>query len=138
MADSDQEAEKKQSRMARTDLISALIVMAVGVFVTIRSLKMSNPTGWASAPGLVPLLFAASMIVMGFGLFLSAIHRRGIASLRSRLAEFSAKAFIQDIQTRRTIWIIVLSAIYTLVLTGRLPFEIASFLLPLHQVICSK
>jgi len=125
---SNQETDNKQVRMASTDVISSLIVMAVAAVISIWALKMSIPTGWASAPGLVPLLFAGTMFLMGLGLFITAVYRKGLSSLSTRLSSFSGKDFIQDMQTKRSIWIIVLAAIYTLVLSGRLPFEIAGFL----------
>ena len=124
----DQEIENKPLRMASTDIVSSLIVMAVAVIISIWALNMSKPSGWASAPGLVPLLFAGTMFLMGLGLFIIAVRRNGLTFLRTRLSTFSGKGFIQDTQTKRSAWIIVLAAIYMLILTGRLPFEIAGFL----------
>ena len=114
--------------MASTDIVSSLVVMAIAAVISIWALRMPNPTGWASAPGLVPLLFAGTMFLMGLGLFISAVKRHGLSFLGTRLATFSGKSFVQDAQTKRSIWIIILAAIYTLILTGRLPFEIAGFL----------
>ena len=128
MEPSDKETDSKQSRMAGTDIISSLIVMAVAAAISIWALRMPNPTGWASAPGLVPLLFAGTMFLMGLGLFISALYRKGFASLGTRLVRFSGKDFIQDIQTQRSVWIILLTAVYLLILSGRLPFEIAGSL----------
>ena len=124
----DQEIENKPLRMASTDIVSALIVMAVAVIISVWALNMSKPSGWASAPGLVPLLFAGTMFLMGMGLFITAVRRNGLTFLRTRLSSFSGKGFIQDTQTKRSVWIIVLTAVYMLILTGRLPFEIAGFL----------
>ena len=124
----DQENENKQLHMASTDVVSSLIVMAVAVVISIWALKMSKPSGWASAPGLVPLLFAGTMFLMSLGLFITAVYRNGHSFLRTKLSNFSGKGFIQDAQTKRSIWIILLAAIYTLVLTGLLPFEVAGFL----------
>jgi len=124
----DQKIENKSLWMASTDIVSSLIVMAVAAIVAVWSLKMSIPSGWASAPGLVPLMFAGTMFLMGLGLFISALRHKGLASLRTRLTTFSGKHFIQDTQTKRSLWIIVLTAVYMLILTGRLPFEIAGFL----------
>lgn len=125
---SDQETENKQLRMASTDIVTSLIVMAVAAVISIWALRMSNPTGWASAPGLVPLLFAGTMFLMGLGLFITAAYRNGLSLLVTRLRNFSGKHFVQDTQTKRSIWIILLAAVYTIILTGRLPFEIAGFL----------
>ncbi len=125
---SEQENANKQSQMASTDVVSSLIVMAVAVVISIWALKLSKPSGWASAPGLVPLIFAGTMFLMSLGLFITAVCRNGLTFLRTRLSSFSGKDFFQDTQTKRSIWIIVLAAVYMLILTGRLPFEIAGFL----------
>lgn len=114
--------------MASTDIVSSLIVMAVAVIVAIWSFRMSIPSGWASAPGLVPLMFAGTLFLMGLGLFISAVRHNGLTILRNRLASFSGKNFFHDTQTKRSLWIIVLTGVYMLILTGRLPFEIAGFL----------
>ena len=124
----DQEIEDKHFRMASTDVVSSLIVMAVAVIVAVWSLKMPIPSGWTSAPGLVPLMFAGTLFLMGLGLFISALRHKGLAILRARLAFFSGKNFLQDTQTKRSLWIILLTAVYMLILTGRLPFEIAGSL----------
>ena len=114
--------------MASTDVVSSLIVMALAAVIAIWALNMSKPSGWASAPGLVPLIFAGTMFLMSLGLFITAVYRNGLTFLRTRLSSFSGKGFFQDTQTKRSIWIIVLAAVYMLILTGRLPFEIAGFL----------
>jgi hypothetical protein len=114
--------------MAGIDIASSLVIMVIAAVISIWALRMPNPTGWASAPGLVPLLFAGSMFLMGLGLFITAVYRNGFSFLRTRLTTFSGKSFFQDAQTKRSIWIIILAAIYTLILTGRLPFEISGFL----------
>ena len=118
----DQKIVNKQSQMASTDIVTSLIVMAVAVIISVWALKLSIPSGWASAPGLVPLMFAGSMFLMGLGLFISAVRRNGLTSLHKRLSSFSGKSFIQDTQTKRSLWIIVLAAIYMLILTGRPDF----------------
>lgn len=131
----DQKIESKQERMASTDIVSALIVMVLAGGISIWSLNLSNPSGWSSAPGLVPLLFAGTMFLMGLGLFISAIRRNGLSILRNRLSSFSGKRFIQDSHIKRSLWIIVLAGIYMIILTGRLPFEIAGCLFLLSTFV---
>lgn len=124
----DQEVENKQMQLASTDVVSSLVVMALAVLISVWALKMPNPSGWASAPGLVPLLFAGTMFLMGLGLFIAAVRRNGFLFLFNRLQSFSGTKFFRDEQSKRTVWIIVLTAIYILILTGRLPFEVAGSL----------
>jgi hypothetical protein len=118
----------KQWQLAGKDIISAIVIISVGIAVSVWALGMPRPSGWPSAPGLVPLLFAGTMTLMGIALFISAFRKNGIGCLRAFLAEFSATGFFQDTHTKRSIWIIFLSAVYTLILTGRVPFEIAGSL----------
>lgn len=124
----DKKILNKQRQSAGKDIVSAAFVMGMGIAVSVWALFLPRPSGWSSAPGLVPLLFAGSMTLMGLGLLTSALRRNGIAYLRKAWADFSAIGLFQEAQTKRTLWIVVLSAIYTLVLSGRVPFEIAGTL----------
>ena len=135
-----QKLSDKQWQLAGKDIFSAVVIIAVGIAVSVWALHMPRPSGWASAPGLVPLLFAGTMTLMGIGLFISAFRKNGIAYLRTSLTAVSTVSFFQDIQTKRSIWIIFLSAVYTLILTGRVPFEIAGsiFLLSTFTVFWRK
>ena len=124
----DKKLLNKQRQSAGKDIISAAFVMGMGIAVSVWALFLPRPSGWSSAPGLVPLLFAGSMTLMGLGLLTSALRRKGVAYLRKAWTDFSAVGLFQATQTKRTLWIVVLSAIYTLVLSGRVPFEIAGTL----------
>jgi len=115
----------KKSRMAGIDLITSLLVMAVSIAVSVMSLKMPRPAGWKSAPGLIPLLFASTLFFMGLGLFISASRSNGIPTLLGMLSGFSMVNFLADARIKRALWIILLTGIYILLLTGQLPFEIA-------------
>lgn len=128
MDTSAKKVSDKQWQLAGKDIISAAFVMGVGIAVSIWALCIPRPAGWASAPGLVPLLFAGTMTLMGAGLLASALRKNGIAYLRKAWTGFSAAHLFQETQTKRTIWIIALTAIYTLVLSGRVLFEIAGTL----------
>ncbi len=127
MAESDDKKLEKKTRMAAIDIVSSIVIMAVSVAVIYWSLQMPWER-WARAPGLVPVLFSGTMFIMGLALLISALKNRGFFTLRRTLSDFSLRSFLGDTRTRRSIWIIVLVAIYLLVLTGRVPFEIAGFL----------
>jgi hypothetical protein len=115
----------KKSRMAGIDMITSIVVMAVSIAVAVISMGMPRPVDWKSAPGLIPLLFAISLFVMGLGLFISAVRRKGFAVFRRMLSGLSMGAFASDTRSKRTLWIILLAGIYIVLLIGRLPFEIA-------------
>lgn len=109
-------------------MITSVVVMAVSIAVAIISMKMPRPVDWKSAPGLIPLLFAVTLFLMGLGLFISALRRKSFAILSMMLSGLTIGGFAADIRTRRTLWIVLLAGIYILLLTGRLPFEIAGSL----------
>ena len=118
----------KKTRMAGIDVMSSVIVMAVSIAVAIISMEMPRPVDWKSAPGLIPLLFAVTLFLMGMCLFISALRRKGFAILSMMLSGLTMGGFATDTRTRRTLRIILLAGIYILLLTGRLPFEIAGSL----------
>ena len=118
----------KKTRMAGIDIITAIVVMAVSIAVAVISAKMTRPVDWKSAPGLIPLLFSVTLFLMGLGLFISAMRRKGFAILSLMLSGLATGAFAAESRTKRTLWIILLAGIYILLLTGWLPFEIAGSL----------
>jgi hypothetical protein len=122
------ELTDKKTRMAGIDVITSIIVMAVSIAVAIISIQMPRPVDWKSAPGLIPLLFAGTLFIMGFGLFISAIGRQGFAIFSMMFSRSIKGDSTEDARTKRTFWIILLSGIYIFVLTSWLPFEVASSL----------
>ena len=118
----------KKTRIAGIDVVTAVVVMAISIAVAIISMKMPRPADWKSAPGLIPLLFSVTLFLMGLGLFISAMRRKGFAILSMMLSELTLGEFAADTRTKRTIWIILLAGIYIILLIGRLPFEIAGSL----------
>jgi len=59
------------------DLAAAVIVAAIAIFVAIESLMLPLPSGRVfTAPGLLPFLTAASLLIMAFMLGFSALQRR--------------------------------------------------------------
>jgi len=118
----------KKIRMAGIDVITSIVIMAVSIAVLVISAQMPRPADWKSAPGLIPLLFAATLFLMGLGLLVSALRRNGIEILGRMLAGLSLGVFAADTRTKRTFWIILLAGVYILLLTGQLPFEIAGCL----------
>ncbi|KIT17584.1 tripartite tricarboxylate transporter TctB family protein [Jannaschia aquimarina] len=62
---------------AALDLLSAAILLALGLGFAGLSLALPVPDGWRSAPGLLPFLVSASLAVMALMLAMSAWPRRG-------------------------------------------------------------
>jgi len=118
----------EKTPMASIDVVTSIVVMAISVAVAAVALGMPVPVGWNSAPGLIPLIFAGTLFAMGLALLVSAWRRDGFPALGRALAGFSPQAAIADTGMKRTVWIIVLTAIYVVGFTGRVPFEISASL----------
>lgn len=130
----------KTTRMAGIDVITSIVVMAVSIAVAVISLQMPRPVGWKSAPGLMPLLFSITLFIMGLGLLISALRRKGFSIFMQMLSGLSMGVFIGDVRTKRTLWIILLTGTYIILLSGRMPFEVAAsiFLLSTLSVFWKK
>jgi hypothetical protein len=58
------------------DLAAAAVLMAIGIYVMIESLRLPAPGGLMTAPGLLPFLTAASLCLMALMLARLALMRR--------------------------------------------------------------
>ena len=58
------------------DLIAAAIIAAISIWIAIESLRLPSPGGVFTAPGLLPFLTAASLLIMALILGYGAILRR--------------------------------------------------------------
>lgn len=66
------------------DLIAALCLVALSVWVMIEAARMEVPDALATAPGLLPFLSAASLCVMAIALGWLAVRRRAAASTAAK------------------------------------------------------
>lgn len=115
-------------RMVRADLVTGLVLLALGLAVVVESLRMPrfehlniNPY---TVPGLVPGGLGAVILVLGAALFLRAA-RAGGWRLGSGAGPMSWYA---DPGVRRLLLAVGLCVGYAALLVGRLPFWLATFL----------
>ena len=115
--------------MVKADFVTGLIFFALGVAVVVESLRMPrfeeldvNPY---TAPGLVPGILGAIILMLGAVLFVRAARAGGW-----RLAERApdAQPFLADPGARRLLLAVALCLLYAAGLVGRLPFWLATFL----------
>lgn len=110
------------------DLVSSIVLIVISGIIIFWSLKMHRPGGWSSAPGLLPLFLSTCTLFMGLGLLISSIRNQGVSQLITKYRGFSLSQYLNDIQTKRSLSIILLTGFYLFVLLGRIPFEIGSFI----------
>lgn len=66
------------------DLIAAVTLTAIALFFLVEALRLPVPGGVATAPGLLPFLTAASLLIMSLMLGAGALARRRTAILERR------------------------------------------------------
>jgi hypothetical protein len=87
---------------------------------------MPRPGGWSSAPGLIPLFLSICTFFMSLSLLISSIKNQGSSQWITKFRGFSLSRYINSTETKRSLWIILLTAFYLFVLLGRIPFELGS------------
>ncbi len=58
------------------DLIASVFLVALSIVIMAASMALPVPGDWTTAPGLLPFLVAASLLLMALGLAATAIKRR--------------------------------------------------------------
>jgi Tripartite tricarboxylate transporter TctB family len=115
--------------MVKADFIAGLIFMALGLATVVESLRMPRfehlDVEPYTAPGLVPGILGAIILVLGAVLFLRAA-RAGGWRLMERAPD--AAPWSADRGMRRLLLSIALCLLYAGGLIGRLPFWLATFL----------
>ena len=113
---------------ARSDLIGGVVWVAFGIAIVAGSLAMdrleqSGATLY-TAPGLVPGILGATIVLLGLGLVVRALRQGAVANLSTpwRLTPD------QRIAARRAGLAAALAIAYTLVMLGRMPFAAATAL----------
>jgi putative tricarboxylic transport membrane protein len=117
----------QRSGMARADLVTGLVLVALGIAVVVESLRMPrfehlniNPY---TIPGLVPGAIGAVLLVLGAVLFVRAAVAGGW-----RFGGGTGVAALGDQGVRRLLLAVALCVGYAAGLVGRLPFWLATFL----------
>lgn len=110
----------------RADLITAVVLIAIGLAITYLSWTMDRLTVRrihpATIPGLVPFVLGIALTLCGSML---AVRSWKLDSKAGGVALFN---LLVSWQTVRVVAVLVLALVYTLGLIGRLPFWLASSL----------
>jgi hypothetical protein len=123
-----EQEDSKEESMAGTDFFSAIVLMGFSAGIFVWSLKMPRFAGWSSAPGLLPFLLGISTFFMSFGLLISSIKNQGHKKGMMKYRALSLSRFIREPKTKRSLGIILFTALYVFVLLDRIPFELAGFI----------
>jgi Tripartite tricarboxylate transporter TctB family len=112
--------------MPKADFVTGLVLIALGLAVVWASLEMprfeERGADPYTAPGLVPGVLGAIILVLGTVVFVRAAHAGGW-----RLAWSGAKSSSKDPGVRRLALSVALCLIYAGGLVGTVPFWLATF-----------
>ena len=116
---------EKAGRINRGDFFFAIILILVSLSVIGLSLGMPRPGGWATSPGLFPILIGIVLLGMGIGLLLSAI-RAGQQPV-SQGAEGLEKEKVR-VQKKRVVLAVASILVYVFILIPTLHFPVSTLL----------
>ena len=95
------------------DLVAVAVIAALSVFAMVLAVRMPNPGGPFTHPGLLPFLTGLTLLAMVAGLGLSAVREGGAKSLLRRRWR-GVPSLLGDEQSRRTLLLVGIIGIYVL------------------------
>ena len=98
---------------AAKDLVAVALIAALSVFAMVFAVRMPNPGGPFTHPGLLPFLTGLTLLAMVAGLGLSAVREGGAKSLLRRRWR-GVPSLLGDEQSRRTLLLVGIIGIYVL------------------------
>ncbi len=104
------------------DLVAVALIAALAVFAMVFALRMPNPGGPFTHPGLLPFLTGLTLLAMVAGLGVSAVRKGGARSLFRRRWRDAPRLLGQE-ESRRTLLLVVIIGLYVL-LTDIVTFDI--------------
>ena len=115
-----------EEHLARTspgkDLVAVALIAALSVFAMVLAVRMPNPGGPFTHPGLLPFLTGLTLLAMVAGLGVSAVREGGAKSLFRRRGD-GAPRLLGDEESRRTLLLVVIIGLYVL-LTDIVTFDL--------------
>ena len=85
------------------DFIASIFVGALGIFAMILAVQLDKPESIYTAPGLLPFVTGASLVVMAIGLFVKTKRRHGLEEMLKSDGVRAIVTYLSDIEQRRTL-----------------------------------
>lgn len=121
------------------NLGAAIVIAAIAVYVMIEAVGFETPNTIYTAPGLLPFLTGATLLVMALYLGILGIRNGGAADVAGRVTRAMA-AYFANIEDRRTLMLMAILLLYVLLIgwidfTLRLPTPLFEFQISSFEVI---
>ena len=107
-----EEGGEERSTPAK-NLAASCVVAIFGVIAMILSAQMPNPDTWPTAPGLLPFLVGAGLLLMAIGLAMKSIRT---GALRGASYRPDPGHWFADTQNRRMVLLVALVLVYILII----------------------
>ena len=98
------------------DFIASIAVGALGIFAMILSVQLDKPESLYTAPGLLPFVTGASLVMMAIGLFVKTKRRFGLEEMLRSDGINAVYKYFSDVESRRTLMLMFVVFIYVVVL----------------------
>lgn len=102
----------------RKDFIASIAVGALGIFAMLLSVQLDKPESLYTAPGLLPFVTGACLVLMGLGLFAKTLRRHGWEEMQKSDGIQAIATFLSDQEQRRTVLLMIVIGLYVLILGG--------------------
>ena len=104
------------------DFIASIVVAIFGAFSMYFSLQLGAPENLYTAPGLLPFVTGASLILMAWGLFVKTRRRYGMEEMLKSEGTRAISAYLAETENRRTLLLMTIVGLYVIVL-GQMDFD---------------
>lgn len=98
------------------DFIACIAVAALGVFAMILSVQLGKPESIFTAPGVLPFVTGASLVVMALGLFMKTKRRYGMDEMLKSDGLQGVRNYFADVESRRTLMLMLVVFAYVMIL----------------------
>ena len=100
----------------RKDFIAAIVVAVLGLFAMYLSVQLGAPESILTAPGLLPFVAGASLILMALGLLIKTKRRYGWEPMLESSGMGAISAYLAEPEARRTLMLMLVVFAYVMVL----------------------
>ena len=105
------------------DFIASIVEGFFGLVAMFTAVQLGSPGNLLTAPGLLPFITGASLILMAIGLFKKTKSRYGMEKMLRNDAAKGIKEYFLNSESRRTLLLMVIVGLYVIVL-GQMDMDI--------------
>ena len=98
------------------DFVASIVVCLIGLLAMFFSIRLDAPDSFYTAPGLLPFVTGASLLLMAIGLFIKTKRQYGMNKMLKSKGILIIKEYLADVEASRTLMLMIFIGLYILVL----------------------